>query len=80
MPSRNIVREFEPHQYYNVYNRGIEKRVIFQDEQDYLVFLGLLKKYLTGQNQDKTNRHKVMGLMGKVELLVILLVFGLVHS
>lgn len=46
MPSRNIVREFAEHQYYHVYNRGVEKRTIFLDDQDYTVFLGLLKRYL----------------------------------
>jgi putative transposase len=69
MPSRNIIREFAPDQYYHVYNRGVEKRIIFHDEQDYTVFLGLLKKYLTGERQDKNNRHPVNALTHKVELL-----------
>jgi putative transposase len=41
MASRNTVREFTENAYYHVYNRGVEKRVIFLDEQDYTVFLGL---------------------------------------
>ena len=58
MPSRNVVKEFAPESFYHVYNRGVEKRLIFLDDQDYIVFLGLLKKYLTGE-QDKTkNRHQ----------------------
>lgn len=33
--------------YYHIYNRGVDKRDIFIDEKDYVVFLGLLKRYLT---------------------------------
>lgn len=33
--------------YYHVYNIGVEKRVIFNDEQDYEVFLTYLEDYLT---------------------------------
>ena len=58
MPSRNLVRDFAPDTYYHVYNRGVEKRTIFLDEQEYTVFLGLLKKYLTGHNHNPNNRHK----------------------
>lgn len=33
--------------YYHVYNRGIENKTIFNDDQDYEVFLGYLKDYLS---------------------------------
>jgi putative transposase len=33
--------------YYHIYNRGVEKRLIFQDEQEYGVFLSYLKVYLS---------------------------------
>lgn len=68
MPSRNVVREFSEDSYYHVYNRGVEKRIIFLDEQDYTVFLGLLKKYLSGEHQG-SNRHKFDLLSDDVELL-----------
>lgn len=32
---------------YHIYNRGVDKRRIFMDEQDYAVFLHLLKYYLS---------------------------------
>lgn len=32
--------------YYHLYNRGVEKRIIFLDRQDYNVFLSYLKEYL----------------------------------
>ena len=69
MPSRNTVREFSEDQYYHVYNRGVEKRPIFLDDQDYTVFLGLLKKYISGENHNKNNRHQFTKLNGKIYLL-----------
>lgn len=39
--------------YYHVYNRGVEKRTIFQNEQDYKVFLKYLKEYLTPPPEKK---------------------------
>lgn len=46
MPARNSVKQFLPDSYYHLYNRGVEKRNIFLDEQDYVVFLSYLKNYL----------------------------------
>lgn len=46
MPAKNSVKQFIENGYYHVYNRGVEKRDIFLDKQDYAVFLKLLKKYL----------------------------------
>ncbi len=47
MPSKNIVKIYIKDGIYHIYNRGVEKRKIFMDEQDYKVFLNLLKRYLT---------------------------------
>lgn len=33
--------------FYHIYNRGVEKRTIFEDDQDYRVFLKNLKEYLS---------------------------------
>lgn len=53
MPHRNTIRHFTENGIYHVYNRGVEKRDIFLDEQDYAVFLHLLKYYLSPINPDK---------------------------
>lgn len=46
MPSRNATKQYVEDGYYHIYNRGVEKRIIFQDDQDYGVFLSYLKDYL----------------------------------
>lgn len=51
MPSKNAIKTYAPHQYYHVYNRGVEKRNVFIDKQDYAMFLSLLKRYLSTSNQ-----------------------------
>ena len=52
MPSKNSVKKFEPETMYHVYNRGVDKRVIFYDEQDCGVFLDFLK-YALSTKQEK---------------------------
>lgn len=46
MPAKNIIKTYTVNGVYHIYNRGVEKRKIFLDEEDYIVFLALLKKYL----------------------------------
>ncbi|MDO8639863.1 MAG: transposase [bacterium] len=46
MPAKNIIKTYSENGYYHLYNRGVEKRIIFCDEQDYKVFLNYLKLYL----------------------------------
>lgn len=47
MPAKNVLKIYSENSYYHVYNRGVEKRNIFMDNQDYGVFLGYLKEYLS---------------------------------
>lgn len=58
MPSRNRIKQYAENSYYHIYNRGVEKRLIFLDEQDYAVFLSYLKTYLLPKNE--------MGLLEKL--------------
>lgn len=58
MPNRHSVKTYVENGYYHIYNRGVEKRIIFQDDQDYRVFLHLLKYYLSPLD-DKTE-HPVV--------------------
>lgn len=47
MPARHIVKPYVENGYYHIYSRGVEKRTIFQDEQDCKVFLFYIRLYLS---------------------------------
>lgn len=47
MPRKNSVKRYYENAYYHIYNRGVEKRNIFLDRQDYLTFLNILKTALS---------------------------------
>ena len=63
MPAKNVRKEYLENGYYHLYNRGVEKRIIFLDKQDYAVFLSYLKQYLIPKNekelQDKISDPKI---------------------
>ncbi len=46
MPAKNSIKQFVANSYYHLYNRGVEKRIICIDEQDYAVLLSYLQTYL----------------------------------
>lgn len=47
MPRKNSLKVYVKNAYYHIYNRGVEKRIIFQDKRDYKVFLSYLKYSLS---------------------------------
>lgn len=51
MPAKNSRKTYIENGYYHIYNRGVEKRIIFLDQQDYGVFLSYLKGYLLPKNE-----------------------------
>lgn len=51
MPAKNSRKTYVENGYYHIYNRGVEKRVIFLNKQDYSVFLSYLKSYLLPKNE-----------------------------
>jgi putative transposase len=59
MPIKNALKIYIQNGFYHIYNRGVEKRNIFLDEQDYKVFLSYLKIYLTTkEDTSKTIRNR----------------------
>lgn len=58
MPAKNIIKSYAENSFYHLYNRGVEKRIIFQDEQDYQVFLSYLKIYLSPPNPSYKGSYK----------------------
>lgn len=61
MPAKNILKLYTENGYYHLYNRGVEKRIIFQDEQDYHVFLYYLKLYLSQPEEIKESYKAYKG-------------------
>jgi len=51
MPAKNSRKQYLENGYYHIYNRGVEKRKIFLDEQDYVVFVSYLREYLTKKDE-----------------------------
>lgn len=52
MPAKHAIKEFVHGAYYHLYNRGVEKRTIFVDDQDCAVFLSYLKTYLLPKDEN----------------------------
>lgn len=51
MAAKNSIKTYVPESYYHIYNRGVEKRDIFLDRQDFNVFLSYLKIYLEPKDE-----------------------------
>src|SRR3989304_7162820 len=47
MPAKHTVKIYVENGFYHLFNRGVEKRPIFLDRNDYVAFLSILKRYLT---------------------------------
>lgn len=57
MPAKNATKTYVENSYYHIYNRGVEKRVIFLDQQDYSVFLSYLKEYLLPKKEKELHER-----------------------
>lgn len=66
MPARNVIKTYVEGGYYHLYNRGVEKREIFVDEQDYRVFLKYLRQALDPEFEEDVIRKD---LSEKIELI-----------
>ncbi len=69
MPSKNSIKQYIHDGYYHLYNRGVEKRPIFLDDQDYRVFLKLFGLYLCESDPDEINFRPHKDLSGSLELV-----------
>lgn len=58
MPAKNIIKRFTPETFYHIYNRGVEKRIIFHDDQDRKKFLNLFDRYLN-ENNDEVDQNNI---------------------
>ena len=71
MPAKNSIKIYDENGYYHIYNRGVEKRNIFLDQQDHSVFLSYLMIYLSpvDQNQKISPSKRLKNYFGIVDLL-----------
>lgn len=53
MPAKNRTKDYVAGGYYHIYNRGVNKQIIFSDRQDYATLLSYLKTYLSPKNEDE---------------------------
>ena len=79
MPSRNLLRVDVPDGYYHVYTRGVNSRTIFRNDQDFRVFLNLLKRYLSVEVTKDGMGRDYPHLYGQLELLCYCLMPNHVH-
>jgi len=59
MPAKNIVKLYIEDGYYHIYNRGIDKQIIFHDDDHYRVFLSSLKQTLLPPEKLKLIPHTI---------------------
>lgn len=79
MPNRNIVKVYDIDSYYHVYNRGVEKRPIFLDCQDFSVFVSLLKRHLDDKPHSGSLGREYVWLAGQVEVVAFCLMSNHFH-
>lgn len=73
MSSRNVIKDYVEDSFYHVYNRGVNKRKIFLDNDDYAVFLNLLKRYLDSEPVTDNKGREYEWLHKRIELLAFCL-------
>jgi len=88
MPAKGVIKIYREDSIYHIYNRGVEKRKIFLDEQDYKVFLTCLKQYLSNPETEPKRQilqgetlqyHSSKNYYGEIELLSFCLMPNHIH-
>lgn len=79
MPSRNLLKQYDDKQYYHIYTRGVAKQDIFLDEEDFIVFLSLFKRYLSIDQQLSLSRVPYPHYYGRLELIAFCLMSNHIH-
>jgi putative transposase len=57
MPSKNVIKLYLEGGHYHIYNRGVGKRTIFIDDQDYRTFLNCMITYLMPAEENQRWPH-----------------------
>jgi len=75
MPSKNVIKEYEAGGYYHLYNRGVNRHLLFKDQKDYSTFLSYLQFYLSpppnlqGSSLKVAPSRKLNNYVDEIELL-----------
>jgi len=69
MPSRHIEKVYADDAFYHVFNRGVEKRIIFQEDADYTYFTSLFSRYLGPEQQRDAKYRMSPNYSAELELL-----------
>lgn len=71
MPAKNVLKTYASGGYYHIYNRGVDKGLIFRKDQDYKTFLSYLKIYLSlqGDSLKVAPSRKLRNYFGEIGLL-----------
>lgn len=70
MPSRNVVKQFDVHSYYHVYNRGVGGQQIFKEAADKQQLLKIIARHLDpSDNSTKNDGSTYRKFNGELELL-----------
>lgn len=68
MPVRNTIRFDIEEGFYHVYNRGVDKQIIFRDSSDKDFLLSLFARYLAPKPVTDRYRHTFKSFRGKLEI------------
>lgn len=68
MPVKNTVRNHSPDTFFHIYNRGVEGRSIFCDDDDYTYFVSLLSRFLSPDQQLSSDGSIYKNYSGQVDL------------
>lgn len=79
MPTRNAIKQYAPQSYYHIYTRGVNKRMVFKDNDDYAFFLSLLKRYLSPTPVRRPKHPPYRTFAAEVDLLTFCLMPNHVH-
>lgn len=71
MPAKNVLKQYETGAYYHLYNRGVDRNLIFRDDKDYKTFLSYLKVYLSlqGESLKVAPSRQLKNYFSEIELL-----------
>ena len=68
MPVRNAIKPYVADSYYHVYNRGVNKQLIFRAPADYDLFLSLINRYMSRIPHKKDNGGFYPNFHGQLEI------------